>query len=68
MVTTKYPAGAMELMGVAEIADLLDVSTQRVDQIARTDAFPAPVAVLTMGRIWKQTDVERWAKANGRLK
>jgi prophage regulatory protein len=57
----------MDLVGVAEIAELLGVTTQRVDQLARTDEFPAPVAVISAGRIWKRTDVEKWARARGRL-
>ena len=34
----------LELMGVAEIAELFGVSTQRVDQLARQPGFPRPVA------------------------
>ena len=56
----------MELMGVTEIADLLGVSRQRVDQLAATAAFPEPVAELAAGRVWKKADVVRWAKKAGR--
>jgi predicted DNA-binding transcriptional regulator AlpA len=54
-------------MGIAEIADLLDVSTQRVDQLARQPGFPRPVAELKAGRIWRRHEVEAWAKRGGRL-
>lgn len=48
-------------VGVAEISELLGVSRQRVHQIAREhEDFPAPVADLTAGRIWRRKDVERW--------
>ena len=55
-------------MGVHEIAELLSVSRQRVDEITRTDDdFPAPVDTLRSGRVWKRADVEAWARAVGRL-
>jgi prophage regulatory protein len=56
-----------DLVGVAEIARMLGVSRQRVDFLARTDVdFPRPIAELTAGRIWRLTDVERWARKKGR--
>jgi predicted DNA-binding transcriptional regulator AlpA len=59
---------ATELVGVAEIARMLGVSRQRVDQMARSDPeFPAPVAELTAGRIWRLQDIERWARSTGRV-
>jgi predicted DNA-binding transcriptional regulator AlpA len=54
-------------MGVAEIAELLQVSRQRVDQLTRRDDFPE-AAQLASGRVWRREDVERWAKKAGRLK
>ncbi len=56
----------LDLVGVAEIATLLSVTTQRVDQLARTKGFPEPVAVISAGRIWLLKDIERWAKQTGR--
>lgn len=59
-MTTK--PGPADLVGAAEIARLLgDLSRQRVQQLARTDSFPEPVARLDMGKIWWRADVERWA-------
>jgi prophage regulatory protein len=59
---------AEELMGVHEIAEMLGVSRQRVDEISRThDAFPAPVATLRSGRVWARDAVELWAREAGRL-
>ncbi len=54
---------------MAEIAQLLGVSKARVDQLARQHpGFPRPIAELSAGRIWRREDVERWARAAGRLK
>jgi hypothetical protein len=59
----------LNLVGVTEIAEMLGVSRQRVDQIMRTDsAFPAPVAELHAGRIWLRDEVEVWGRRRGRLK
>jgi predicted DNA-binding transcriptional regulator AlpA len=57
---------AEELMGIAEVAERLGVSNQRVDQLAQDDDFPAPVAVLKAGRIWRRRNVEAWIKRTGR--
>ena len=58
----------LDLVGVAEIAELLGVTRQRVDAIARTHPdFPKPVADLAAGRIWQRRDIENWARKVGRL-
>lgn len=54
-------------MGAAEIAALLGVTRQRVNQLAKKDDFPEPVAVLAGGKVWLEEEVERWAKRTGRL-
>jgi len=56
----------MDLVGLTEIAAMFGVSPQRVDQLAAVETFPAPVATLAAGRVWKRVDVEKWAKAAGR--
>ncbi|HEY5013940.1 MAG TPA: helix-turn-helix domain-containing protein [Acidimicrobiia bacterium] len=56
-----------ELVGQAEIANMLGVTKQRVHQLARTEGFPAPTAELAAGRIWRRKDIEAWARRNGRL-
>ena len=60
---------APELVGVAEIAEMLGVSRQRVHQLvrAKTIGFPRPVAELSAGAIWAREDVEKWARKTGRL-
>lgn len=56
------------LVGVAEIAEMLDITRQRVDAIVRThDDFPQPQAELKAGRVWLRSEVEAWARRTGRL-
>ncbi|MHB1711866.1 MAG: helix-turn-helix transcriptional regulator [Acidimicrobiales bacterium] len=55
------------VVGTAEIAVLLRVSRQRVDQLTRRPDFPLPVAELASGRFWVRGDVERWAIDGGRI-
>lgn len=49
-----------EFVGVHELTSILGVSRQRVDQLARQDGFPEPVARLKVGRIWRLADVQAW--------
>lgn len=55
------------LVGSAEIAQLLGVGRQRVQQLISRPDFPAPEVVLAMGKVWRREDVIAWAKASGRL-
>lgn len=55
-------------MGMHEIAKMLGVTRQSVDELSRTrEDFPQPVVRLASGRIWKRKDVEAWARRTGRL-
>jgi hypothetical protein len=57
----------MELAGVAEIAELLGVSRQRINALVKTHPeFPAPLAELTAGRIWDIDAIRQWAARTGR--
>jgi prophage regulatory protein len=50
-----------ELVGVAEIAQMVGVSRQRINELVRSDPdFPTPEAELAAGRIWIRESVERW--------
>ena len=49
-----------EFVGVHELTFMLGVSRQRVDQLARKEGFPEPVAHLKVGRIWRTVDIEAW--------
>lgn len=51
------------LVGAAEIAEMLGVSRQRVHQVTTKPGFPAPVVVLTMGKVWHREQVEAWDRA-----
>jgi predicted DNA-binding transcriptional regulator AlpA len=56
------------LVGPAEIGEMLGVTRQRVDQLARDDkTFPTPVASLATGRVWESEAVEKWARDTGRI-
>ena len=50
------------LMGAQEIADRLGVSRQRVTQLTARPDWPAPVATLALGRVWRSEDIERWIR------
>lgn len=59
----------LDLVGVAEIAKLLGVSRQRVNQLLHEDdSFPTPVAQIEAGRVWLRPDIEAWARQTGRLR
>ncbi|NJP33706.1 hypothetical protein HCJ94_17380 [Micromonospora sp. HSS6-12] len=65
-----YPP-ALDLVGTAEVAQMLGVSTQRAGELARTNpAFPAPVATLKMGPVWTRASIEAfdrgWERRSGR--
>jgi predicted DNA-binding transcriptional regulator AlpA len=62
--------GCMEpqppVLGFAEIAAVLGVSKTRASAlIARVD-FPAPIATLSVGRIWAYSDVADYCDRHGR--
>ncbi len=50
------------LMGTAEVAAHLGVTRQRVLQLAKQPGFPEPLAVLSMGKVWRASDVRAWAQ------
>lgn len=59
-----------ELVGVAEVAQLLHVSKQRASEVARSKVFPRPIAELASGPIWKKVAILRhatqWSRKPGR--
>ncbi|WP_232344000.1 helix-turn-helix transcriptional regulator [Actinoplanes awajinensis] len=55
-------AADSSLMGAREIADRMGLSRQRVQQLAERPDFPAPVALLRMGRVWRTTEIESWLR------
>jgi prophage regulatory protein len=51
------------LVGAAEIGTMLKVGRQRVHQLTTRPDFPAPVVVLTMGKVWHAEEVRAWDEA-----
>ncbi len=51
-----------EMVGVAELADLLHVSKQRASSLAKAKSFPRPFAILASGPVWAKTTVLRFLK------
>ncbi len=51
-----------DLIGVAELANLLNISKQRASELARQPDFPAPRDVLAAGPIWSRATVLRYAR------
>lgn len=51
-----------ELAGVSEIAELLGVTRQRASSVQHLEAFPAPVAELRSGPVWRKADLTRFAE------
>ena len=66
-VNSRLGSVKLDLVGVAEIAEMLGVSRQRVHQIIKRDeSFPGPVAELSAGKIWLLADIEAWQRQVGR--
>ena len=59
------PSGlmAVELAGVAEIAEMLNTTRRTVQRWTLRGDFPNPVSVLAGDRrVWRRSDVEGWAQ------
>ena len=58
------------LVGIREIAALLDVTPQRASTLCRSNSFPAPIAELRAGPVWAASSVRRfveeWKRQPGR--
>lgn len=59
-----------DLVGAHEIAVRLGVARPQVvhEWRRRHPDFPQPIATLVTAMIWDWNDIERWAKATGRLR
>jgi predicted DNA-binding transcriptional regulator AlpA len=53
-----YPA----LVGVAEAAALLGWDKRRIFTYLGRGSFPAPVAALASGRVWRRSDIEAFGR------
>lgn len=56
------------LVGVTEAAAILGWDRRRVATYAARGAFPAPLASLSSGRVWRRDDVEAFARDRVRRK
>ncbi len=54
------------VLGFAEIAVVLGVSKQRASALIARGDFPAPIATLSVGRIWSYGDVAEYCERHGR--
>lgn len=52
-----------DLIGVAELSDLLGVTRSRVVQLRARDDFPRPVFRLRATPVWSRAEVNTWADA-----
>ena len=55
--TSSHAIAASAIWGIPEIAAYLKVSEDSARQIARADAFPAPLAARQRNRRWFASDV-----------
>jgi predicted DNA-binding transcriptional regulator AlpA len=53
-----------ELVGFGEVIDLLGVPHSTAARYMKRPDFPPPFQRLSSGRVWRRTDVERWASEN----
>jgi predicted DNA-binding transcriptional regulator AlpA len=51
-----------DMVGVSELAELLGVTKRTAIRYSQRPDFPAPLARLAAGPVWKRADVEKWAK------
>lgn len=58
------PPRELAAVAVAEIAEMLHVSSGRVHQLVRDDpTFPSPAQELRVGKLWRREDIETWIAA-----
>jgi prophage regulatory protein len=54
------------VVAMGEIGQMLGVSKRRVSMLIARDDFPAPIAHLSVSRIWAYQDIRTWAEDSGR--
>jgi len=50
------------LAGLAEVAEILQVTKRTASRYTRRADFPKAIEDLASGPVWARSDVERWAK------
>lgn len=53
-----------DLVGMAEIAQLLGVAKVTAKRYAARPDFPEPLGTIAAGRVWRRAAVEAWGKAH----
>jgi predicted DNA-binding transcriptional regulator AlpA len=53
-----------EGLALRQVAEFLDVTPQRVHQLARRPDFPRPHVVAFDAPIWDRNEIATWAEAN----
>jgi hypothetical protein len=61
------PDDPVQLVGLCEIADRLQVQRSTVDQWRHRHVLPAPDFDLRSGPIWWWSTIRQWATMTGRL-
>lgn len=56
----------LDVVGPAEVAAMLQVSSKTVSVWRLTEKLPRPDAVLAQGVVWRRTTIARWAEKEGR--
>lgn len=56
-----------DLVTLADIGRRLSLSRQRAHQLAGEPGFPAPIGRLGNYTVYRWSDVDRWARRNGRV-
>lgn len=57
-----------DLVGLAEIAELVGVGRNTVDQWRRRGILPDPLTTVSGNPVWARQDIEAWALESGRMK
>jgi hypothetical protein len=56
----------LDIVGMTEIASMLNVNVGAVKTWNRRGRLPAPDIRLSCGPIWRRSTIERWAREAGR--
>jgi predicted DNA-binding transcriptional regulator AlpA len=51
-----------DLVGLAEVAEMLNTSRTQANRWARREDFPEPIARLRATPVWQADDVKAWSK------
>src|SRR5947207_937446 len=62
VVTLRTHEQLPELVGLAEVAEILGKSRRQAIRLVVRSDFPAPVARLRATPVWRKDEVERWGE------